>query len=448
MKRLVALLPVLVALQVGVPPALAWTWPADGPVLRPFVLGDDPYAAGQHRGIDVGAPAGAPVRAPAAGTVAFAGIVPGGGRTVTIETADGYSVTLVHLGSIEVARGAAVGEAAPVGVVGPSGEAEHPEPYVHLGIRRTSDEHGYVDPLAFLPARQGGGAVPGGEAPAEEPKEKKEKGKGKEQAGGDPSPAPTPPAHARVRAAAERAADAREREQRAAVRRLRARRPAGDEGRAGTRASRDGRAAARRSGGAQEAVPAAAAPGTAAVEPPSRGWLEPQAASPRSPSAGPAAGDGTPAGGLVAAVREAPGGVALAALSAIAACGLLAVRRRKLGDAAPADRPAAMLLDRVGGAAEDAELARTAQEDDLVLDRDLERVLLPEVEPLPDLDRNHDPAELVDVADDPRSLHPPPREQACRHRNPGPRSPRHGAGSRPTRVVRSVEASVPRGVRF
>ena len=51
-------------------------WPADGPVLRPFQLGADPYAAGQHRGIDVGGAAGAPVRRPAAGTVSFAGSVP------------------------------------------------------------------------------------------------------------------------------------------------------------------------------------------------------------------------------------------------------------------------------------------------------------------------------------------------------------------------------------
>ena len=35
---------------VAAPAALAWTWPADGLVLRPFSLGPDPYAAGQHRG--------------------------------------------------------------------------------------------------------------------------------------------------------------------------------------------------------------------------------------------------------------------------------------------------------------------------------------------------------------------------------------------------------------
>jgi hypothetical protein len=165
MKRVVALLPVLFALQVGVQPALAWTWPVDGPVLRPFVLGDDPYAAGQHRGIDVGGAAGAPVRAAAGGIVSFAGTVPGGGRTVTIQTADGYSVTLVHLGSFTVARGSLVAEGDIVGSVGPSGEPELAEPYVHLGVRLTADPNGYLDPLRFLPVR----AAASGPAPEQEP---------------------------------------------------------------------------------------------------------------------------------------------------------------------------------------------------------------------------------------------------------------------------------------
>ena len=30
--------------------ALAWSWPADGPVLRSFQMGTDAYAGGQHRG--------------------------------------------------------------------------------------------------------------------------------------------------------------------------------------------------------------------------------------------------------------------------------------------------------------------------------------------------------------------------------------------------------------
>src|SRR5881275_3302866 len=154
MRRVVIV--VLAAALVVVPPAGAWTWPVKGPVLQKFVLGDDPYAAGQHRGIDIGAPAGATVAAPASGTV------PISGRTVTVQTADGYSVTLTHLGSTSARRGLTIGEGAPVGTIGPSGEVEHDVPYVHLGIRRSEDPNGYVDPLRFLPAQA---APSGAQAP-------------------------------------------------------------------------------------------------------------------------------------------------------------------------------------------------------------------------------------------------------------------------------------------
>jgi hypothetical protein len=156
MRRIFILLPALLALQVGVSPALAWTWPVDGPVLQTFNLGSDPYQGGQHRGIDIGAPAGATVVAPASGTVTFAGTLPAYGRSVTIETPDGYSVTLVHLGASSVTEGAAIGEGDQVGAIGPSGEIEVSEPYVHLGIRVATDPNGYMDPLLVLPPRQPG----------------------------------------------------------------------------------------------------------------------------------------------------------------------------------------------------------------------------------------------------------------------------------------------------
>src|SRR2546421_7812805 len=133
MRRLAIV--VLLLLFGAVGSAFAWTWPAEGPVLRPFSLGGNPYLAGQHRGIDVGGAAGAGVRAPAGGIVTFAGAVPGGGKTIAIRTADGYSVTLVHLGSIAISRGAVIGEGSTVGTIGPSGTIDHDEPYVSLGIR-------------------------------------------------------------------------------------------------------------------------------------------------------------------------------------------------------------------------------------------------------------------------------------------------------------------------
>ena len=166
MRRTAFLLPALFAILVGASPAHAWTWPVDGPVLQPFSLGDDPYAAGYHRGVDVAAPAGSPVRAPAGGTVTFAGTVPRGGRTLTIRTADGYAVRLLHLGTFAVGRGESVREGDVVAAVGPSGEVEHPEPYVHLGVRIASERDGYVDPLSLLPARDA--AVPAPNAGSED----------------------------------------------------------------------------------------------------------------------------------------------------------------------------------------------------------------------------------------------------------------------------------------
>ena len=104
-KRAVLLVAVLIGFVLA-PAARAWTWPLDGAVLQPFVFDPShPYAAGQHRGLDVGGAAGAPVRAPTAGSVTFAGSVPTSGLSVTIAAEGGLDVTLTHLGSLAVARG-------------------------------------------------------------------------------------------------------------------------------------------------------------------------------------------------------------------------------------------------------------------------------------------------------------------------------------------------------
>src|SRR5689334_3818111 len=159
-----------------VPAAHAWTWPSSGPVLRPFLFDrSHPYDGGQHRGVDVGGSIGESVLAPAGGTVTFAGEVPNSGRVVTIATPDGYSVTVIHLGSIAVTRGAAIAEGATVGTVGPSPDT--PDPSVYLGIRIASDPQGYIDPLSLLPPR----AVTPLPAPLPAP---------------TPAPAPVPPATA------------------------------------------------------------------------------------------------------------------------------------------------------------------------------------------------------------------------------------------------------------
>ncbi|MCC6222170.1 MAG: M23 family metallopeptidase [Thermoleophilia bacterium] len=151
----------MLVVLVWPPSALGWSWPVEGSVLAGFRNAGDPYAGGQHRGIDVGAPAGAVVLAPAAGRVSFAGTLPGHGRTVTITTVDGYAVTLIHLGAIGVAGGQDVAEGEPVGAVGPSGQPEHAQPYVHLGVRLAGRADAYIDPLGLLPGRpSGSGTAP------------------------------------------------------------------------------------------------------------------------------------------------------------------------------------------------------------------------------------------------------------------------------------------------
>ena len=52
---------------VAAPPAAAWTWPVDGPVLHGFEFGGEEYREHGHTGIDVGADSGTAVRAPAGG---------------------------------------------------------------------------------------------------------------------------------------------------------------------------------------------------------------------------------------------------------------------------------------------------------------------------------------------------------------------------------------------
>src|SRR3954468_1508019 len=164
-RRLAVLLVCACALPVSV--AHAWTWPVEGPVLRPFSFDHaHPYAGGQHRGVDLGAPGGTQVLAPAAGVVSFAGTVPTGGKTVSIETPLGYTATLVHLGPIGVKPGAGVGESLLVGTVGPSGVPDLTEPYVYFGLRTTSDQQGYLDPMIVLPPRTLSSPATTADAPA------------------------------------------------------------------------------------------------------------------------------------------------------------------------------------------------------------------------------------------------------------------------------------------
>jgi hypothetical protein len=139
------------ALQArAAPPARSGTWqpPVGGAVLRSFRLGSNPYAPGQHRGVDLGAPPGTLVRSVCGGRVSFAGRVPGGGRTVSVRCGR-IIATYQQLGSIAVRRGQPLAPGVPLATAGRSGDPRTPRAHVHLGARDAASGR-YIDPLTLL----------------------------------------------------------------------------------------------------------------------------------------------------------------------------------------------------------------------------------------------------------------------------------------------------------
>lgn len=107
-----------------------------------FDAPEDPFAAG-HRGVDVAAPTGSPVRSSAPGVVSFAGSV-AGNLTVTVDHGGGLLTTYSFLGSTSVARGTAVERGHVVGTVGRGHVGSSLPPHVHLSARRDGF---YFDPI-------------------------------------------------------------------------------------------------------------------------------------------------------------------------------------------------------------------------------------------------------------------------------------------------------------
>jgi hypothetical protein len=155
MRRFIALLIALLAVTafLALAPAAraAWVWPVSGDVITEYRNGTDPYATGQHRGIDISAPVGTPVVAAAGGEVRFAGTAGSSGLTIGIRTGDGYDTSYLHLSSLTVRAGAYVSAGERIGAVGTTGVRSAEAPHLHFGVRDAGTRHDYHDPLAFLP---------------------------------------------------------------------------------------------------------------------------------------------------------------------------------------------------------------------------------------------------------------------------------------------------------
>ncbi|MDO5629445.1 MAG: M23 family metallopeptidase [Mobilicoccus sp.] len=126
-----------------------WKPPVEPPTVdRAFDAPEQRWLPG-HRGVDLRAPAGTEIRAPADGTVAFAGMVAGRG-VVSIDHADPRISGATLRSTYEpvearVARGDAVVAGQVVAVI--ADDSHCPGGCLHWGARRDAT---YVDPMLFL----------------------------------------------------------------------------------------------------------------------------------------------------------------------------------------------------------------------------------------------------------------------------------------------------------
>ncbi|WP_217215122.1 murein hydrolase activator EnvC [Streptomyces sp. AC550_RSS872] len=131
-------------------PAVGRAWPVGShpPILRGWEPPTTPYGPG-HRGVDLTAPAGAPVRAVAAGRVSFAGRVAGKGVVSVELTGAGDPPLRVTYEPVRatVEEGDEVRAGEPVGSVEPRG-SHCTTTCIHWGLRKGDT---YLDPLSLLP---------------------------------------------------------------------------------------------------------------------------------------------------------------------------------------------------------------------------------------------------------------------------------------------------------
>lgn len=99
-----------------------------------------------HRGLDIAAPAGTPVRATAAGHVLFAGWQRGYGLVVILSHPDGRQTVYGHNAALLVKPGQWVAAGEVLAKVGATGNATGP--HLHFEVRTAE---GYLDPLRVLP---------------------------------------------------------------------------------------------------------------------------------------------------------------------------------------------------------------------------------------------------------------------------------------------------------
>ena len=131
----------------GFTPSLRFQRPTPGALTASFgmrrIFNGEPRSP--HAGLDIRAPQGQAVRAPAAGTVVLAGDFFYSGQAVFIAHGEGVVSLLGHLSKITVKQGQAVKAGDLVGEVGSTGRASGPHLHWSLSLNNA-----WVDPRIFL----------------------------------------------------------------------------------------------------------------------------------------------------------------------------------------------------------------------------------------------------------------------------------------------------------
>ena len=117
-------------------------WPVEGSVTSRF---GQRRLFHRHRGVDIKAPKGTPVRAAAAGVVVFSGRQSSYGRVVKIRHPNGLSTTYAHNSANFVKVGERVKAGALIGAVGRTGRAT--TNHLHFEVRQQGVAR---DPLPLL----------------------------------------------------------------------------------------------------------------------------------------------------------------------------------------------------------------------------------------------------------------------------------------------------------
>lgn len=131
------------AAVVGPASAAGFSWPVQGKVVAKFGATADGL---RNDGINIAAPAGAPVMAAADGTVAYAGNqLRGFGNLILVRHENGLITAYAHNQSLLVEKGAKVRRGDVIARVGSTGNVDTPQ--LHFEIRKGEEA---VDPMKYL----------------------------------------------------------------------------------------------------------------------------------------------------------------------------------------------------------------------------------------------------------------------------------------------------------